>query len=182
MKNYVIYIALAIIVFANYSFINTENHKKTEINWLSWEDLQEAQAKEPRKVFIDIYTNWCYWCKVMDSETFTNEYIIAYLNKNYYSIKFDAENRNMINFKGKDYKYIADSGKRGVHELAEFLLDGKTIYPSTVFLDENFNVLTSVSRYLGEADLDPLLTYFATETYLDIKWAEYEKSYISILE
>ena len=36
-----------------------------EINWMSVDELEAAQAKEPRKVMIDVYTKWCGPCKMI---------------------------------------------------------------------------------------------------------------------
>ena len=52
-----------------------------QVNWLTWEEAQERNKKEPRKIFVDVYTQWCGWCKKMDKETFSNPEIIKYLNK-----------------------------------------------------------------------------------------------------
>jgi len=58
----------------------------------TWEEAF-AEAKTTGKyVFVDAYTDWCYWCKVMDKETFTDEAIAAYLNEEFIPIKVDMEN------------------------------------------------------------------------------------------
>ena len=32
-----------------------------EIQWLSFDELQVAMKKNPKKVFKDVYTDWCGW-------------------------------------------------------------------------------------------------------------------------
>ena len=67
------------------------------VNWMSWEDAiaaLEADKKAGRKgkkIFVDIYTDWCGWCKKMDKETFQVPKIAAYLNQHFYPVKFNAE-------------------------------------------------------------------------------------------
>ena len=56
------------------------------------------------KVFIDLYTNWCGWCKRMDATTFSNQEIANYLNQNFYAVKLDAETKKSILFKGSVFK------------------------------------------------------------------------------
>ena len=34
-----------------------------QVNWLTWEEAQERNKKEPRKIFVDVYTQWCGWFK-----------------------------------------------------------------------------------------------------------------------
>ena len=37
-----------------------------EINWMTIEEAEVAVKKEPKKIFIDVYTDWCGYCKKMD--------------------------------------------------------------------------------------------------------------------
>lgn len=56
--------------------------------------LQEAIAKskaENKILFIDAYTEWCGWCKVMDKKTFTDSTVGAFFNKHYIAYKLDME-------------------------------------------------------------------------------------------
>jgi uncharacterized protein YyaL (SSP411 family) len=85
---------------------------------VTWEQAEALCKKEPRKVVVDVYTEWCGWCKKMDKATFQNEVIVKYLNENYYAIKFNAEQREDIHLKGKDYEYVKSMGGKGYHELA----------------------------------------------------------------
>ena len=72
-----------------------------EINWISIEEAEIANKKEPRKVFIDVYTDWCGWCKKMDASTFEDPQIIKYLNENYYCVKLDGEDKNTYSQQGR---------------------------------------------------------------------------------
>src|SRR5690606_2585124 len=82
------------------------------IEWLSWEEVQEKSKFEKRKIFVDIYTDWCGWCKKMDQSTFSDEAVVEYINKHYYAVKFNAEYRNDITWNGKVYQYTR-YGNRG---------------------------------------------------------------------
>jgi uncharacterized protein YyaL (SSP411 family) len=42
------------------------------VNWVTFEQAVELSKKDKRKVFIDVYTDWCGWCKVMDKNTFSD--------------------------------------------------------------------------------------------------------------
>ena len=89
--------ALLILLLATFSTIVAQDHK---INWLSIEEVEVLQQKEPRKVLMDVYTTWCGPCKMMMRNTFTNKDVINYVNKNFYAIKFDAESGEDVTFKG----------------------------------------------------------------------------------
>ena len=63
----------------------------------TWEEAFAKAEEENKHVFVDSYTDWCYWCKVMDKETFTDEDIAAYLNSEFIPIKVDMEKDFGIN-------------------------------------------------------------------------------------
>src|SRR5688500_17422950 len=101
-----IVLTLALII-VSFTRLSTPPSEADRIKWMTWKEVQEAQKKQPKKVFVDAYTDWCGWCKRMDATTFSNPEIIKYVNKNFYAIKFDAETKDVITFKGKSYKYVA---------------------------------------------------------------------------
>lgn len=149
-----------------------------EINWISWEEAAEltANEKNPKKVFVDVYTDWCGWCKRMDKVTFQHPEVAKYMAKNFYMVKFNAEQKENIEYKGVTFKYVP-SGRRGYHELAAALLQGKLSYPSTVFLDETMSILTVVPGFLKPVDFYPIAQYFGEGAHKDKGWEEYRKSY-----
>lgn len=58
------------------------------------DNLDEAQkiAKVTNKpIFIDGYTDWCYYCKKMDKKTFSDPAVIKYMNENYINVKINME-------------------------------------------------------------------------------------------
>jgi thioredoxin-related protein len=148
-----------------------------QINWLTWEEAQIKNKQEPRKFIVDVYTQWCGWCKKMDKETFDQAGIANYVNKNYYAVKFDAETKTDILFNDKVYKYIK-SGAGGYHELAAELTFGKLSYPTIVFLDEKLNVLQPLPGYKDVKALDMILRFFAEDYYKTTPWKKYEEMYI----
>lgn len=146
------------------------------LKWMSWAEMQEAQKKEPRKVFVDVYTDWCGWCKRMDATTFTHPEIISYVNKNFYAIKFDAETRDVINFKGKEYKYVAQ-GYRGYNELAAEILSGQMSYPTGVYLDEKMEQIFPVPGYQDPKTFETVINFVATNSYKTKQWEQYQQTF-----
>ena len=53
-------------------------------------------------MFIDVYTDWCGWCKHMMKTTFANKGIANYINTQYIPVRFDAETLDTITFRGND--------------------------------------------------------------------------------
>ncbi len=80
---------------------NNEYKIESKIKWISLEDAEQLSQKHKKPIFIDTYTSWCHWCKVMDKKTFSQAEVINYVNKNYYAVKLDADSYAKIKFKGK---------------------------------------------------------------------------------
>lgn len=143
---------------------------ENQLKWLTFEQAVELQAKAPKKIIIDVYTDWCGWCKKMDKYTYTNDEVIKNLQENYYLVKFNAEQKEEVKFKDKVFKFNPEYKS---HELAVSLLNGQMSYPSTVFLDEDLNMLTNVPGYLTPKEMNPILKYFGENIYKKMNWKEY---------
>ena len=139
-----------------------------KIEWLTWEQALEKQKTERKKVFIDLYTDWCGWCKKMDASTFQDAEIIKHINKYYYPVKFNAEQKDTVTFNGHDFVFIPN-GKRGTHTFAMSLLDNQMSYPSFVILDENYTRLHIIKGYQKPDSLEGLLLFFASNQFLNYK-------------
>lgn len=151
---------------------NTFAQKIQPVKWYTIEEVQELVKTEPRKIYIDMYTDWCGWCKVMDQKTFTDEKIASQLNSNFYAVKFDAEGKENVNFKNQTFKFIAQ-GARGYHELAAALMQGKLSYPTSVFLDENLNLISPLPGYYPPEKLDPILEFIGEDHYKTTNYQEF---------
>jgi thioredoxin-related protein len=158
---------IAIFFFSSYKPKSMPN----TLHWITFEQAVALQAKAPKKVLVDVYTDWCGWCKKMDKHTYTDENVIKNLSENYYLVRLNAEQKEDILYKDKIFKYKSEYK---ANELAVSLLNGQMSYPSTVFLDENMNMLTIVPGYLTPKDLNPILKYFGENIYKQKSWKEFE--------
>jgi len=116
------------------------------MEWMTFDDIAETPNREGKKYLVDVYTEWCGWCKVMDKKTFTDPNVQAYLDKNFHIVKFDAERKTSIPFKGKMYDW-QQGGRNGINKLAIELLGPRMSYPTMVYLDENLNMIRSIPGY-----------------------------------
>lgn len=143
------------------------------IQWISFEEAVILSEKNPKKVFIDVYTSWCGWCKKMDATTFKEADVVKYINANFYPVKLNAETKDTIRFRDKEFRYVTEYK---ANELAVSLLSGKMGYPSYVLLDEKFALMTApVQSYLEKKDLMPILEYYGGNIYKEKSWEEYKK-------
>jgi len=161
-------ISLLFLIFMGF------NAQAQDINWISWEEavqLSQTDA-QPKKIFVDVYTDWCGWCKKMDKNTFQNPEVSKYMQDNFYMVKMDAEGKDPIEYQGKAFKFVP-SGRRGYHELAAALLQGRMSYPTVVFLDEQLNMLSPVPGYQQVEPFMRIAKYFGENIYKDKDWESY---------
>lgn len=161
-----------ILLIAFISGINGAVDAQSKIRWVSWQEAQELSKKEKKKIFVDIYTDWCGWCKKMDKTTLSDEKVIEFINTHYYAVRFDAETKQEIDFRGKTYGYTR-YGSRGYHELATFLLHGRMSFPSLAFLDEQFNLIQAIPGYQEPRFFLMIATYFGENAHKNTPWNRY---------
>ncbi len=158
--------------FTFYAFTPVETVEKDKINWMTWEEAVEANKTEPRKIIIDVYTDWCGWCKRMDKATFAQKEVVDYVNEHYYAVKLDAEQKEDIIYEGHTFKFVKN-GRRGYHQLAAALLDGKMSYPSVVYMSEQVERILISPGFKDKDAFIKELKYAKEEAYKTTSFDEY---------
>ena len=170
-KTWIAITTLVLITFLSYG-------QEVGVKWYSLEEALELNKKEQKKIFIDVYTDWCGWCKKMDAATFSNPAIAQILNTEYYAVKFNAETRDTISFGGKQFINEGPNG-RSPHQLAIALLQGRMSYPSVAYLNEESQLLTAVPGYMTAEGIEPILMFFADDAYKNQSFEDYTKQFVS---
>ena len=147
------------------------------IKWYTMEEADKLCSTAPRKIFVDMYTDWCGWCKKMDRETFTDPTLANYLNENFYPVKFDAESRSPIPFNNKVYL-----SQQRTHDLALLLLQGQPSYPTFVILDQNRQTMGILKGYLVVEKLYQTLVYVGGDYYATSNDREFQSQWPKIKE
>ena len=145
---------------------------KGPITWMSFEEAIAKNKQSPKKIFIDIYTDWCGWCKRMDATTFQDSIVAKYMGENYYTVKLNAETKDTIHFFDKIFVYKPESK---ANDLALSLLSNQMSYPSFVMLDEKFALLSPLPGYQTTDQLMRVVKYFGDNIYLTKKWDDYSR-------
>jgi thioredoxin-related protein len=170
MKKSLLILFVLLLSVAGYS-------QTTKIKWLTFEEAVAKSQKNPKKLFMDMYTDWCGWCVKMDESTFSNPEIVAYINNNFYPVKFDAERQDTVVFEGKTYVNANPGKKRSSHQLAQALMQGKMSYPSYVFMGEDLKVLTVVPGFYPADQFEPILHFFGKDAYKTTTWETFSAGF-----
>jgi len=164
---------LFLILVLGISVISFVPVVKEKINWISFAELEEAYARNPKPILIDLYTDWCGWCKVMDKNTYTNSKVAAYINENYYAVRYNAESMESVNFNKKIFNYNEEYKS---NELALYFTFGRLEFPTTVFLSAIDARPAPLSGYLKPKDLEAPLKFFGQGAYTKQTFVDFEKS------
>jgi outer membrane protein OmpA-like peptidoglycan-associated protein len=148
-----------------------------KIHWYSFEDAAKLNAQTHKKVFIDIFTDWCGWCKELDRSTFTNPAIVKLMSENFIAVKLNAERKDTVVFNGYTFVNPNPTGYRSTHQLASSMLKGKMMYPSMVFMDDSMRIITTVQSYLKPVDLEPILAYISQNKYNKVNFDTFKMAY-----
>jgi thioredoxin-related protein len=183
MKKY-----LLVVLLASFGLVRAQGTKTetTAIEWMSFEEaVKRSEAeKGKKKIFIDVYTDWCGWCKVMDKNTFVDPQIVKLINEKFYAVKFDAEQTGDVNFRGTTFKFVP-YGNKGSHQLAMALLNNQMSYPNFVFLDEEFRIVpiiegyTSLPGYRKPEEFHVFVSFVGGDFYKTVAFQDYQKQYKS---
>ncbi|HEY5552647.1 MAG TPA: DUF255 domain-containing protein, partial [Opitutaceae bacterium] len=95
-------------------------HAHNPVDWYPWGEEAFAKAKrEDKPVFLSVGYSTCYWCHVMEKQSFEDEEVAKIMNEHFVAIKVDREERPDI-----DEQYM----------LATQLATGRGGWPNSVWL------------------------------------------------
>lgn len=159
------------------ALLTTISYSQIKVKWYTIEEAEKLAKENPRPLFIDVYTSWCGWCKVMDNKTFSNEGIAKILNEKFYPVKFNAETKETFKFKGKEYKSYGRT-----HSLTkEFFKTGGGGYPSFSFYTDKLEHYFVLSGFRKPKDIEPILEYVGSLKFRTEKYEEFIKTFKSNL-
>ncbi len=170
---------LPLLFFTGFKGAEEKNNIVGEqIKWYTFQEAYNLNKTNPKKIFIDVYTDWCGWCKKMDAYTFKDPQVIALMNKYFYAVKLNAEMSDTIVMDSVKYINPNPGVTRSTHQLAAALLNNKMSYPTTVYLNEKLAMLSApVPGYQTPESIEPILVYLGEEIFADQTWEDFLKTY-----
>lgn len=133
--------------------------------WKDWNAGLAAAASSGRPVVVDVYTNWCRWCREMDREVYGRADVSQYLAEKFVTVRLDAESAEPVTYRGRNLT--------GRTLASSFEVSG---YPTTIFLTADGDHLANVPGYI-EPGRFLLLLRFVGDGHMDRgeKWDDYVK-------
>ena len=94
-----------------------------QVRWMTMTQALAAQKKEPKKIIIDFYADWCAPCKEMDKFTFNHAEIAKIINEKFYAVKFESDGNETLSFAGHTFTnsdYKGKKSKNGLHQFSKY--------------------------------------------------------------
>jgi len=158
------------------SFTRVNDAAKEKINWLTIEEANAKLKVESKPVIIDLYTNWCYWCKVMDKKTYSNSNVISYINENFYAVKLNAESKDTVRWENKNFIY---NPRNKVNDFALYVTRGQLAFPNTIIFGDLNQDPASIPGFMEPKEIEVILKYFGENMYKKKGFNEYAKNFKS---
>ncbi|MCS5489421.1 thioredoxin family protein [Algoriphagus limi] len=112
-----------LIFLFGFLFLAATAYSQEKITWLKFEEAVAANQSNPKMLLVDVYTDWCGWCKKMDAETFTDPEVIEYINANFYAVKLNAEDtQRTFDFMGKKFSEAQMAAAMRVRSYPNFVV------------------------------------------------------------
>lgn len=131
----------------------------SQLKYYSFEQIDSLQKAEKRNVAVFIHTDWCSYCQAMKNVSLKDREVIESLNRDYWFIFFNAEEKKNIRFNNQVFKYRPTGNNVGIHELAEQLgtIENKIAYPVLCILNPDYEIIFQYDQYLTPEDLQRIL-------------------------
>jgi thioredoxin-related protein len=156
---------------------------QAQIKWMTMNEALAAQKRVPKKIFMDVYTEWCGPCKLLDKKTFTHKKLIRFINEHYYAVKFNGEGTEPVTYNNFTYTNPNYHPERKGRNAQHFFADALKInaYPSLVFFTETGAVIQAIPGYRSPEDLEIFLKMIANDDYKELttqeSWEAYQQSF-----
>ncbi len=140
---------LKITLIAALLLISMSMKEAGGISWMDFNSGYEMAKKKKKLMLVDVYTDWCGWCKRMDRDAYEKSEIIEFVGKSFVAIKFNPEAPGSYKYEGKNY-----NGQELAGVIGNYQING---YPATVFMNPKTKKSELMIGYKNGVQLQPVL-------------------------
>jgi thioredoxin-related protein len=153
---------LPLLVAATLASVPAPGHAA---EWLGWNAGLKRASDSGRPVLVDVYTDWCGWCKRMDRDVYGRADVDRYLASHFVLVRLNAESGEQAAWQGRAYSARSLSSAFGVSG-----------YPTTIFLASDGTRIVNAPGYI-EGDRFMLLLRYIGDGWMqrNVKWDDYLK-------
>jgi thioredoxin-related protein len=150
MKLRTLYIIIILLVLMFIGQFSSATAGTAGISWHPYDEGMALGKSQEKKVFINFYATWCSYCRMMDTTTFKDAAIIAYLNENFISIKVDVDKQRSV------------AAQYNISPL-----------PDVWFISEKGEAIGNKPGYIPTKEMLPVLKFIQTDSYLKMSYQKF---------
>ncbi len=133
--------------------------------WVTLEEAQDKAYDEGKYIVLDVYTEWCGFCRRMNQETYGDEGVQENLDRYFYPVRINAESDREVTFLGETYTMESLALQFGVGS-----------YPTTIFIAPNGEPIAVQPGFIDAPTFRRMLSFVGSESYNTVSFEEYSNS------
>ena len=149
---------------------------KDTITWIKkFNAAADSNLHKKQKTLLFVNTDWCNGGKTMLKSTFNNSSVTDYIKANFHTVYMNAMSHDTVKYNGKIY--VNPPQNQDFHPFLNELMGEQVMLPIILFFDENMHYISILNQYVTPESLNPILHYFAEDSYRTQKWDEYIRTH-----
>lgn len=132
--------------------------------WVTLEDAQRQAADEGKYVLLDVYTEWCGFCRRMNRETYADKSVQDVIDRYFYAVRIDAESQQKVSFQNETYS---------MEELAQAF--GVASFPTTIFISPTGEPVASQPGFIEAGRFHKMLSFVGSKSYQTQTFQQYSE-------
>ena len=141
--------------------------KKLDTPFKPFDEAFASARKEQKLVMVDVYTDWCGWCKKLDQDVYTDPKVVGELANHFEATKLNAESKVTHKFDDNTLTEAQIAGHWGIDS-----------YPTIMFLSSTDSVVKVLTGYIPAAEFDAILRYMSSGAYQTEEFEDWKKTHV----
>lgn len=154
------------------------------VQWMEFDAALKTASASGKHIMVDVYTDWCGYCKKLDAETYSEEGVRKILADSYVSIKLkgdssrklkvsvqplDSEGKTLLRF------VVTDTASSSEASLSRGALRA-TGFPTIAFLAPDGRLITTRPGYINAEQFTHIINFIKDDLYEVMSFNEYLQS------